>query len=180
MEIEQEHTSTISNPNTTPMEEDKNINNYYFDEHGIINHLKNFFFINRGKYTKKRNYNDSLNSTDSILIKEKEIKYLYKLMNQIRLKIDSSNNYITKNKFDVKDTNNKDTSEIKLDNTNNTKYKIDYSLIDLNYIIIQLYQSNSLSDELKKFVLKKLVDNAIKVERTFQNFFNINNMPNKK
>ena len=41
-------------------------------------------------------------------------------------------------------------------------------------------QSNNLSMELKKFVLRKLVDNAIKVEGTFNNYFNINNMPNKK
>ena len=180
MEIEQENSTNINIPTTIPMEED--INNYYYNnEYNTINNIKNFYFLNKGKYTKKRTYNDSLNSTDKIIIKEKELKCLYKLFNQIRLKIDSSNNFITKNKtFDEKDTNNKDTEENKSNNNINTNYKIDYSLIDLNYILIQLYQSNNLSDELKKCVLKKLVDNAIKVERTFQNFFNMNNMPNKK
>ena len=180
MEIEQENSTNINIPTTIPMEED--INNYYYNnEYNTINNIKNFYFLNKGKYKKKRTYNDSLNSTDKIIIKEKELKCLYKLFNQIRLKIDSSNNFITKNKtFDEKDTNNKDTEENKSNNNINTNYKIDYSLIDLNYILIQLYQSNNLSDELKKFVLKKLVDNAIKVERTFQNFFNMNNMPNKK
>ena len=182
MEIEQENTSNINCPKSNSMEVDMNINNYYYNnENNAINYLKNFYFLNKGKYTKKRNYNDSLSSTEKILIKEKEIKYLYKLLNQIRFKIDSSDNFITKIKLcDTQDADNKDTSEIKSDNNININYKIDYSMIDLNYVLIQLYQSNNLSDELKKFVLKKLVDNAIKVERTFQNFFNVNNMPNKK
>ena len=178
MEIEQDYSNK---PCTTPMEEDKsiNMNNYYFNEnsaYSTVNHIKNFFFINRGKCTKKRNYNESLNSSERILIKEKEFKYLLKLINQIKLKLDSNNNYITKKNSGEKNTNN---SEEKLDNAY-TNFKIDYSIIDLNCIILQLYQSNNLSDELKKFLLKKLVDNAIKVERTFQNYFNMNNMPNKK
>ena len=178
MEIEQDYSNK---PCATPMEEDKsiNMNNYYFNEnsaYNTVNHIKNFFFINRGKYTKKRNYNESLNSSERILIKEKEFKYILKLINQIKLKLDSNNNYITKKNSEEKNTNN---SEEKLDSAY-TNFKIDYSIIDLNCIILQLYQSNNLSDELKKFLLKKLVDNAIKVERTFQNYFNMNNMPNKK
>ena len=54
------------------------------------------------------------------------------------------------------------------------------SIIDLNDVILQLYQSNKISDELKKFLLKKLINNAIQVEKTFNNYFNFNKFPNKK
>ena len=108
------------------------------------------------------------------------MKYLLNILNQIREKVDSNNNF--KDKADktneAKEPNNKN-KDIKLENSKND-FRLDYSMIDLNELIYHLYQSNNISIELKKFVLKKLVDNAIKVERTFQNYFNLNNMPNKK
>ena len=116
----------------------------------------NFHFINRGKYAKKRSYLESLTSSEKIIIKEK---------------VNSDYKNIFKNNS---------TKELIKDNNNKYNYKIDYSIIDLNEIIFQLYQTNNLSDDLKRFVLKKLIDNAIKVERTFQNYFNPNNMPNKQ
>ena len=146
-------------------------NNYYYNNNtNLIHNL----FINAKNYIKKRNYNESLTSSEKIIIKEKELKYFLSLVNQLKLKVDSSNNFITK-KYEEKEKN----SEKKLPKSK-SDIKLDFSIIDLNDIIFQLYQSNNISEELKIFILKKIVDNAIKVERTFQNFFNLNNMPNKK
>ena len=154
MEIEQDDNNT--NDNNNQMEQENNMN---------------FHFINRGKYVKKRSYLESLTSSEKIIIKEKELKFLLKLFNQIKEKVNSDYKNIFKNNS---------TKELIKDNNNKYNYKIDYSIIDLNEIIFQLYQTNNLSDDLKRFVLKKLIDNAIKVERTFQNYFNPNNMPNKQ
>ena len=106
------------------------------------------------------------------------MKYLLEVISNVKLKLDSNNNFLEKKK-EIKEINKDNNNNKKLENTK-IDFKLDYSLIDLNDVIFQLYQSNNLSLELKKFLLKKLVDNAIKVERTFQNYFNINNMPNKK
>ena len=173
MEIEQDY-----NNNNIPMEQEESKANIYNNNFSSNNNIyKNFFFINKGKFTKKRNYNESVNSYNKVYIKEKELKFLLKLANQIKIKLDSSNNF-TEPKKEEKN-NNKEKVDIKFENVK-FDFKIDYSTIDLNYINLELFKSNNLSDELKRFILKKLVDNAIKVEKIFQNYFNINNMPNKK
>ena len=162
------------------IEQDYNLNNNnnYFNENILFNNNNiNIPFFHKTILAKKRTYNESLNSTNKIIIKEKELKYLLEVISNVKLKLDSNNNFLEKRK-EVKEIN-KDNNNKKLENTK-IDFKLDYSLIDLNDVIFQLYQSNNLSLELKKFLLKKLVDNAIKVERTFQNYFNINNMPNKK
>jgi len=163
------------------IEQDYNLNNNnnYFNENILFNKNNNINipFFHKTIFAKKRTYNESLNSTNKIIIKEKELKYLLEVISNVKLKLDSNNNFLEKKK-EIKEIN-KDNNNKKLENTK-IDFKLDYSLIDLNDVIFQLYQSNNLSLELKKFLLKKLVDNAIKVERTFQNYFNINNMPNKK
>lgn len=163
------------------IEQDYNLNNNnnYFNENILFNNNNNINipFFHKTIFAKKRTYNESLNSTNKIIIKEKELKYLLEVISNVKLKLDSNNNFLEKKK-EIKEIN-KDNNNKKLENTK-IDFKLDYSLIDLNDVIFQLYQSNNLSLELKKFLLKKLVDNAIKVERTFQNYFNINNMPNKK
>lgn len=162
------------------IEQDYNLNNNnnYFNENILFNNNNiNIPFFRKTIFAKKRTYNESLNSTNKIIIKEKELKYLLEVISNVKLKLDSNNNFLEKKK-EIKEIN-KDNNNKKLENTK-IDFKLDYSLIDLNDVIFQLYQSNNLSLELKKFLLKKLVDNAIKVERTFQNYFNINNMPNKK
>ena len=162
------------------IEQDYNLNNNnnYFNENILFNNNNiNIPFFHKTIFAKKRTYNESLNSTNKIIIKEKELKYFLEIISNVKLKLDSNNNFLEKRK-EVKEIN-KDNNNKKLENTK-IDFKLDYSLIDLNDVIFQLYQSNNLSLELKKFLLKKLVDNAIKVERTFQNYFNINNMPNKK
>ena len=35
-------------------------------------------------------------------------------------------------------------------------------------------------DELKRFLLRKIISNAIEIEKSFHNYFNINYFPNKK
>ena len=161
------------------IEQDYNLNNNnnYFNENILFNNNINIPFFHKTIFPKKRTYNESLNSTNKIIIKEKELKYLLEVISNVKLKLDSNNNFLEKKK-EIKEIN-KDNNNKKLENTK-IDFKLDYSLIDLNDVIFQLYQSNNLSLELKKFLLKKLIDNAIKVERTFQNYFNINNMPNKK
>lgn len=161
------------------IEQDYNLNNNnnYFNENILFNNNINIPFFHKTIFAKKRTYNESLNSTNKIIIKEKELKYLLEVISNVKLKLDSNNNFLEKRK-EVKEIN-KDNNNKKLEK-NKIDFKLDYSLIDLNDVIFQLYQSNNLSLELKKFLLKKLIDNAIKVERTFQNYFNINNMPNKK
>ena len=164
------------------IEQDYNLNNNnnYFNENILFNNNNNNInipFFHKTIFAKKRTYNESLNSTNKIIIKEKELKYLLEVISNVKLKLDSNNNFLEKKK-EIKEIN-KDNNNKKMENTK-IDFKLDYSLIDLNDVIFQLYQSNNLSLELKKFLLKKLVDNAIKVERTFQNYFNINNMPNKK
>ena len=175
MEIEQEYNVNNNNYKNNP---NSNLNNYYYDENVLFNNIKNMNLplFHKEKFAKKRNYNQSLNASEKILIKEKELKYLLNIINNVKLKLDSNNNFIEK-KNETKGIN-KD-NEIKIDQKK-FDFKIDYSIVDLNDIIFQLYQSNNISIELKKFVLRKLIDNAIKVERTFQNYFNVNNMPNKK
>ena len=179
MEIEQEYNT---NNNNYKLDPNSNANTFYYNENVLFNNNKNFNFpfLSRNKYVKKRNYNESLNPSQKILIREKELKYLLNILNQIREKVDSNNNFKDKtdktNEAKEPIKNNKD---IKIENSKND-FRLDYSMIDLNELIFHLYQSNNISIELKKFVLKKLVDNAIKVERTFQNYFNLNNMPNKK
>ena len=181
MEIEQDYIP--NNNNNYQINPNANINNYYHNENILFNNINNIYvpFFNKTKIAKKRNYNESLNSTNKILIKEKELKYLLDVINNVKLKLDSNNNFLEKKREykEINKDNNKNDNNKKLENTK-VDYKLDYSLIDLNDVIFQLYQSNNLSLELKKFLLKKLIDNAIKVERTFQNYFNINNMPNKK
>ena len=163
------------------IEQDYNLNNNnnYFNENILFNNNNiNIPFFHKTIFAKKRTYNESLNSTNKIIIKEKELKYLLEVISNVKLKLDSNNNFLEKKK-EIKEINKDNNNNKKLENTK-IDFKLDYSLIDLNDVIFQLYQSNNLSLELKKFLLKKLVDNAIKVERTFQNYFNINNMPNKK
>ena len=177
MEIEQDY-----NINTIESRNNNNFynNNYYFNENILLNNINNikFLFPNRAKLVKKRNYNDSLRPSEKIFIKEKELKYLLNVVNKIKLKLDSNNNYIEK-KYEPEEEKEDNYNDINKE-TPNPNFKIDYSTIDLKELIFQLYQSNNISTELKQLVLRKLVDNAIKVERTFNNYFNINNMPNKK
>lgn len=139
--------------------------------------------FNGKKYVRKRTYNESINNQERIKIKEDELKYMLNLVNKVAINLDKNNNFILNSKFNnntilkgkegnfIKDTNN---------DKSNDNIKIDYSIIDLNDVILQLYQSNKISDELKKFLLKKLINNAIQVEKTFNNYFNFNKFPNKK
>ena len=177
MEIEQDY-----NINTNESRNNNNFynNNYYFNENILLNNINNikYLFSNRPKLVRKRNYNDSLRPSEKIFIKEKELKFLLNVVNKIKLKLDSNNNYIEK-KYEPEEEKEDNNNDINNENPN-LNFKIDYSTIDLKELIFQLYQSNNISTELKQFVLRKLVDNAIKVERTFNNYFNINNMPNKK
>ena len=118
---------------------------------------------------------DELNENNKNLhdkiMKDEKLKNIYELM-KLKKKLKEENRLYKKimvfrnrkNYIDLKET-----LQINSDST-----------IDLKELIFQLYQSNNISTELKQFVLRKLVDNAIKVERTFNNYFNINNMPNKK
>ena len=179
MEIEQDYNI---NANDIKNNYNSNINNCYFNENMLLNNMNkfNFTFSNRAKYGKKRNYNDLLRSSEKIIIKETELKYLLNVINKIKLKLDSNNNYIEKTFEPEEEKEEQENKNDKKEEIPKIDFKIDYSSIDLRDIIFQLYQSNNLSMELKKFVLRKLVDNAIKVERTFNNYFNINNMPNKK
>ena len=177
MEIEQDY-----NINTNESRNNNNFysNDYYFNENILLNNINNikYLFSNRPKLVRKRNYNDSLRPSEKIFIKEKELKFLLNVVNKIKLKLDSNNNYIEK-KYEPEEEKEDNNNDINNENPN-LNFKIDYSTIDLKELIFQLYQSNNISTELKQFVLRKLVDNAIKVERTFNNYFNINNMPNKK
>ena len=177
MEIEQDYNN--SSNNYFKIEPNSNINNNYYNENKLFNNINyyNFPFIRKNKYSKKRNYNDSLNTCEKLLIRENDLKFLLNIANKIKAKLEHNITFQEKTK-ELKEVNNDD-KDIKFDNSK-IDFKLDYSLLDLNEIIFQLYQSNNISIELKKFVLKKLVDNAIKVERTFQNYFNMNNMPNKK
>ena len=149
------------------IEPETNSNVYYSNVNTKIPYINNNFIFNI--YNKnslhKRNYIESTKSINYIHIKEKEKKYLLSLLNQIKLKLDGKNNFINK--------------KYSKENINKKHYIIDYSTIDLNDIIFELYQSNKISDELKQFLLKKLINNAIEVEKTFNNYFNNNHFPNK-
>ena len=146
------------------------------------NPYNNFFFLNKKKIP-KRTYNDMLNSAKKmkITIKENEAKYLGKIFNQLKLKLDTQNNFIIKavypNKIPEKEKTENEDEEM---DSSKQPYTIDYSAIDLNDIILKLYQNNNISDELKQFIFKKIINNAIQVEKTFHNYFNINNVPSKK
>ena len=143
------------------IEQDYNLNNNnnYFNENILFNNNNiNIPFFHKTIFAKKRTYNESLNSTNKIIIKEKELKYLLEVISNVKLKLDSNNNFLEKKK-EIKEINKDNNNNKKLENTK-IDFKLDYSLIDLNDVIFQLYQSNNLSLELKKFLLKKLVDNA--------------------
>ena len=148
------------------------------------NSCNNFFFLNKKKIP-KRTYNDLLNSSEKmkITIKESEAKYLSKIFNQLKLKLDSQNNFITKtiypNKIPKKENIENEDEDEEMDSSKQP-YVIDYSAIDLNDIILKLYKNNNISDELKQFIFRKIINNAIQVEKTFHNYFNINNVPRKK
>ena len=45
---------------------------------------------------------------------------------------------------------------------------------------MKLFQSDKISNELKNFLFKKLINNAIEIEKTFNTYFNFNLYPNKK
>jgi len=138
--------------------------------------------FNGKKYARKRTYNESINNHERIKIKENELKYLLNFLNKAKINPDKNNNFLFNSKFNNntilkgKESNIKDMDNDK----SNDNIKIDYSIIDLNDVILQLYQSNKISDELKNFLLKKLINNAIEVEKTFNNYFNFNKFPNKK
>ena len=150
-----------------------------FNNLGKNQYFHNLFF--NKKKVAKRTYNESLNSTDKIKIKEKEAKYLYKIFNQLKLKIDSENNYIKNTESEIK-IRKKGKNGKKEEEKDILKHPfvVDYSAIDFKDIVLQLYKSNNISDELKSFISKKLINNAIEVEKTFKNYFNINLFPNKK
>ena len=187
MEIETETNNNLE-PNIAPNLGNKINNNFYSSEniaYSAFNNFK-FFFQNINhqnpfkskKYRRKRNYIESLSNSERIEINQKEIKYLLNFMNQIKLKLDKENNYLSFSQFIKKKEQEKEKNKEK-DNIKDN-IPIDYSIIDLNDIILQLYQSDKISNELKNFLLKKMINNAIQVEKTFNNFFNINNFPNKK
>ena len=139
--------------------------------------------FNGKKYVKKRTYNESINKKERIKIKENELKYLLNFLNKVSINLDKNNNFLFNSKFNNSAIlKGKEINIIKdIDNDkSNGNIKIDYSIIDLNDVILQLYQSNKISDELKNFLLKKLINNAIQVERTFNKYFNFNKFPNKK
>ena len=139
--------------------------------------------FNGKKYKRKRTYNESINNQERIKIKENELKYLLNFINKASNNLDKNNNFLFNSKFNnntiLKEKESNFIKDINNDKSNDN-IKIDYSVIDLNDVILQLYQSNKISDELKNFLLKKLINNAIQVEKTFNNFFNFNKFPNKK
>ena len=130
---------------------------------------------------KKRTYNELLNNTNNIgkiQIKEKEVKYLNSLLSQIKKKLDSQTPFINSYHFQ----NNENIIKEKEDDENKSKgfISIDCASLYLKDIILQLYQNDKTSDELKRFLLRKIISNAIEIEKTFHNYFNINYFPNKK
>ena len=196
MEVETESSSYNDNLNINPIINNNKINNLYSNENIPFNTFNkfNYFMNNKSfsnlfnakKFIKKRTYNDLMNNNpENIYLNDKESKEMKNAFNTLYqkiLKLDFDNNFLTYSQYEknekLKMDKNKKEKE-KNSNKNDTT-SIDYSVVDLNYILFQLYRSNKISNELKQFMLKKLVSNAIEIERTFNNYFNLNKMPNKK
>ena len=179
-----------------------NNNNFYSNENTPFNLFNNYKFINqnlinqsiffKNNNIRKRTYNESLSPKERIKIKEKEAKFLYNIFHQLKLKLDTNNSHNLKfshfqnnieKKYKEKEDENDEDKDIEASNDNHNikdPIYIDYSIIDLNDVIMQLFQSDKISNELKNFLFKKLINNAIEIEKTFNTYFNFNYYPNKK
>lgn len=137
--------------------------------------------IHHQKYF-KRTYNDLMKEYQrlfhELFIKEKEEKYsILKKKYPSKLKINMNENKsdsIPENIIVIPENEKKLRKSFEI-----TKESIDFLLNDLENLVA-LYKNNEDSSNVRKTLMKQMINNALQMEKTFIKYFSENKFPNKK